>query len=313
MKPAGKRYLPTDWKQSILLAGVAGLLLPTTGLLAQSAVAKTASKSSSVAAQIDKSADKTAPQDPAKDKDTGSATTDDKIAPATDEEKAEGKKRLMATIKAHGGDAFLKAKTIEMKGKGEVTPPNQEADTKLPIEALTITFAAPDKTRLELTANFGAIVFGAPGGDAKPWLQVLGQTRDAPAGLSSINPNQALLLAAQNEKDYSVRSLPEEMKDGKEVKTNDGKALTGFAITDKTGAVTRLYAEKESGLLRRLVVFKGADNDIQILLGDYHKTENVQLPGMLKLIRGKTALLDLTFDKFAVNKPVDDSIFGSPK
>lgn len=304
MKTTAKRYFLTNWKQSIMLAGVAGMLLPTTGLRAQNAFSKTAPSSS---IQTDKSADKSAAQDPAK------TALDDKLSPATDQEKAEGRKRLLATIKAHGGDAFLKAKSIELHGKGELTPPNQEADTKLPIEALTITFAAPDKTHMELITGFGTVLFGAPGGDTKSWLQFGGQTHDAPAGLSSINPNQALLLAAQNEKDYSVRSLPDEIMDGKAIKTKDGKSLTGFAITDKMGATTRLYAEKETGLLRRLVVFKGAENDIQILLGDYHKTENVQLPGMLKVMRGKTALLDLTFDKFAVNKPVDDSIFASPK
>lgn len=222
----------------------------------------------------------------------------------------EGKSRLDAIVKAHGGEAFLNLKEFVLKGKGELTPPNGEVDTKIPVEALTLSFVEPSKTRLDLTTGFGDVVVSV-GGDS-PWYQLAGKITDVPpsvlALVSNLDPIRLLRHAAQDK--LFVRDLSADS--AKSLPITDGKPLTGIDITDDKKKVVQIFADKETNRVRALVTM-GARGKIYILVSDYHKTADVQLPGALQVIQNKTTFLDFTFDSFEVNKPVDDTLFTRPK
>ncbi len=216
-----------------------------------------------------------------------------------------GKALIAATIKAHGGDAFLNLKEYELKGKGELSPPGQ--DIKLPVDTATLTFSLPNRSRYDLKTTFGSIVL-ATGKDGSGWISALGQIQDAPQGAGNIGDPMDLLRKAASS-GYTVRPLPESVKVPAET---DGKALRGFTVTDPTNHTTRLYTEVDTGLVRRVIVTESKGN-VTILLGSYHDTEGVQLPGFLQVTQNGKTFLSLTFDTFAVNKPVNDSLFARPK
>ncbi len=218
-----------------------------------------------------------------------------------------GKTLLAATIKAHGGDAFLNVKQIEMRGKGELSPPGQEI--KLPVEHAILTFAPPGRSRYDLKTTFGSVIL-ATGKDGVGWLSALGQVQDGPGGSGNVgDPTELLRKAAQG--GFTVRLLPEKTGD-KSLLDSDGKALRGFIVTDNNNRPARVYVETESGLMRRIVVPESR-GDLTILLGSYHNTDGVQLPGTLQITQNGKTFVTLIFDAFAVNKPVDDALFARPK
>lgn len=219
--------------------------------------------------------------------------------PATPEEATEGRARLDATVKAHGGDAFLNARTLVLSGKGEVTPPGQAgAGMALPVDSVTLTAVPPDKSRLELKTPFGDVVFGAPGGGAGGWINAMGNVQNAPpGGMVSVDPADLLRRAIQ--KGYALRPLPE-------------GALKGFAITDEKGQVSQVFTDPQTGLVRR-VATKTAQGEMVFLVGDYKATDGVQLPSTLQVLQNGAPFLRLTFTRFVLNQPVDDAVFARPK
>jgi predicted Zn-dependent peptidase len=230
---------------------------------------------------------------------------------ATPEELAAGQSRLAAVIKAHGGDAFLNIKTLEITGKGTLTPPG--VGQKMNVESLNLTIASPNKGRLALKTDLGEVVLGVPGGTATPWLSLLGQVQDAPEDFASLislfNPGQALGSAVV--KGFPVRSLPD-ASGGKPITSADGKPLTAFSITDDHGNVMDIYAEQETHLVRRLIIHSSR-GEITVTLGDYHTTDGVQLPNALRLDLGPTNLFDFIFNSIVLNKPVDEKLFARPQ
>ena len=219
-----------------------------------------------------------------------------------------GKALLAATIKAHGGDAFLNLKQFEMRGKGELSPPGQ--GIKLPVEEAVLTFAPPGRSRYDLKTTFGRVVL-ATGKDGMGWFSALGQVQDAPQGAGGAgDPTELLRKAAQG--GYTVRLLPAKTGD-KMLIDADGKSLRAFTVTDNvTNRSARVYVETESNLMRRIVVAE-SKGDLTILLGSYHATDGVQLPGSLQITQNGKTFVTLTFDAFSVNKPVDDALFARPQ
>lgn len=221
-------------------------------------------------------------------------------AKGTPAEMAAGKTGLAATIKAHGGAAFLNWKSMVLKGSGELTDPTGQFPGALPIESLTLTLAAPDKVRADLTSAF-PISFGTAGGNSEEWLTVAGAAQTPPAGLgSALNPIKLLRDAYAN--NYAVRSLP---KSG-----NSGD--TGYIITTDKGADVRVYIDPATNLASRMVL-PTSKADVTVLMGDYKTSQGVKVPGTLKVSQGKATLLDLKFTDVAVNAPVDNAIFAKPK
>src|SRR5581483_5353560 len=97
------------------------------------------------------------PQSGAAASGSGTADAGTKGNAPTEAENAEGRARLAAAIKAHGGDAFLNLKQLALKGKGEMTPPGAPENAKVPLDAATLTAAASGKNRLELKTALGDI------------------------------------------------------------------------------------------------------------------------------------------------------------
>ena len=219
-----------------------------------------------------------------------------------------GKALLAMTIKAHGGDAFLNLKQFELRGKGELSPPGQEL--KLPVERAILTFVPPSRSRYDLKTTFGSVIL-ATAQDGSGWISALGQVQDAPQGIGSVGDPTDLLRKAMQD-GFTVRAVSEKLGDKPTVDA-DGASLRAFTVTDNAKNLTaRVYVETGSGLMRRVVVPQNK-GDLTILLGNYHNTEGVQLPGSLKITQGGKTFVTLTFDTFAVNKAVDDALFTRPK
>lgn len=229
------------------------------------------------------------------------------VKPTTAELEA-GKALLEATIKAHGGDAFLNLKQFELRGKGELSPPGQEL--KLPVDKAVLTFAPPSRSRYDLQTGFGEIIL-ATAKDGSGWLSALGSVQDAPQGVGSLGDPTGLLRKATQD-GVAVRPLAEKAGEKPLVDT-DGKSLRGFTVLDPTSHTTaRVYVEADTGLMRRIVIPQGK-SDLMILLGGYHSVEGVELPGSLQVTQAGKTFVNLTFDGFSVNKPIDDTLFARPK
>ena len=231
------------------------------------------------------------------------------IAKPTTADIEAGRVLLAATIQAHGGDAFLNLKQFELRGKGEISPTAQ--DFKLSVDRAVLTFVPPSRSRYDLETTFGSIVL-ASDKDGSGWISnPLGGVQDAPKGIGNVgDPTDLLRKAAQG--GYTVRPLPGKTGD-KPLTASDGKTLRVFTVTeDSSNRTARVYVEAESGLMRRVVV-PGSKGDLTILLGSYHNTEGVQLPGSLQITQNGKTFANLTFDGFAVNKPVDAALFTRPK
>jgi zinc protease len=223
-----------------------------------------------------------------------------------------GKARLAAAVQAFGGDAFLNLKTLRVKGKGELTPPGGQTPTAVTVEALTITVAAPDQSRVDLTTGLGEVALAFPGQGAAPWFRLNGSVRDAPRAFAAlaelVNPTKLLRDAAR--KGYVVTDLPNSA-DPKPAGASDSNGLVGFAITDDAGRTTQVYVSSDTNLVRRMVVPGGA-NDVVVTLGDYHAADGVQVPGSLRIDRGKAMMVNFTFDTFTVNPTVEPTLFVRP-
>lgn len=224
---------------------------------------------------------------------------------ATPEQAAEGKARLLAAVKAHGGDAFLNVKQLVLKGSGQVS----QGGLDIPVEAVTLTVAEPDRNRTEMKTSFGDIILGSPGGGKGRWISAMGNVQDAPSGgTGGGDPIGLLRQAMQN--NLPVRALPD-TDGGKPILSSDGKTLQGFALTDKQGKETRVYAEAETHLVRR-ISSQSPGGATDILLSDYHATEGVHLPGALRVVQDGKEVVRFAFTGFEVNKPVPASLFARP-
>ena len=220
-------------------------------------------------------------------------------APAVQGQESDGKARLAAAVAALGGDAFLNLKQVMLKGDGEISPPGQ--DMKVPIASATLIFAPPGRSRFELNTGFGDVIFGSDGTN-KAWLSALGAVHDAPAGLG--DPTELLRRALQ--KNFEVTALPAfVIKDD-----GGGEAMPGFAVKDENNRTTNIYLDSKTNLPRRIMTQSGA---IDVILGDYHTTESVKLPGLLKVTQNGKALLTLKFNAWSINQPVDEKLFTRPK
>ena len=244
-------------------------------------------------------------------------------APATPEELAAGRALLEATLKAHGGDAFLNIKTLVARGKGELTPPGQAAGGfKLPAESAVLTSVAPDKTRVELKTAFGVIVLAAPGGGKTGWLDagpIAGGVRDLPPAFNIGILDFSTLLRAAVQGNLPARPVP--ATDKPVTSDGDNKPLRGVAVTPSAAGAppVHLYVEADTNLLRRIAVDAPAGpagaggGSLVILLGDYKTVENgLRLPGSVRLLANGVDTISFTFDAFEVNKSVDEAVFQRP-
>ena len=206
---------------------------------------------------------------------------------------------VLSSINAHGGDPFLSLKSLVMKGTGELSPPGQEL--KLPITKASLTFAA-GKSRYDLDAGFVKITIGSNGKD-KGWLVSPQGVGDAPPGFADpteLIRNAAHSFAAKDGK--FIANLATEIDDSR-------KGLKGVILTDAAGKAVTLYFDADSGLLRETTAgAKGTG----VKLGDYKKSEGLQLPGTIVFSLGGKPFVTLKLTEYEINKGVDDNLFARP-
>lgn len=220
---------------------------------------------------------------------------------------AEGKARLAAAIQAHGGAAFLGLKGLVLKGQGQAAPPGGGA---FPFESVTLAVALPDRARMDARTTIGEITLANPGGGQKAWLRMSGGVQDSP--YEAINdPLQVLRVAQQLH--LAVRALPE-TEEGRALTAPDGKPLLGFVVPFDAVRQAKVYIEKETGLVRRIVApAVGAEAGATILLSGYRVVDGVSLPGAFALVQEGSERISLSFESAEVNPTLPADHFERPK
>ena len=224
--------------------------------------------------------------------------------PATPEELAEGKKRLDALVGGHGGEAFLKLTSVSFTGSGSASLPGAG---NLDFDSVSLTFAIPDRVRMDVNSVFGDISQVVPGAGKKSFLVMAGQIQDAPFDFRLPDPTAILREAVQ--RNLAVRPTPDLV----EGKGSDKKTFKGISLPDEPGKpATTLYFDGEKGQVRR-VVLKNKQGELTVNLSAYKTTEGVALPGTMAIYQGKDPLLTLNFTAAKVNQPLADDFFSPPK
>ena len=85
--------------------------------------------------------------------------------------------------------------------------------------------------------------------------------------------------------------------------------MKGVVLTDEAGKPITLFFDADSGLLRES---SAGGNSLGVKLGDYKKSEGLQLPGSLTFSQGAKAFVTLKLTEFEINKAVDDKQFERP-
>jgi zinc protease len=219
--------------------------------------------------------------------------------PAAAGDVAAGKELLAQAVKAHGGDAFLKLKSLTFKGKGVLT----QAGSDIPLDAVTFQTSPPDKSLMTMTTPFGPVLAGTPGGGKSGWLNLGGQIQEQ-AGFPSV-PLYLLVQASRGE--LNVAALPATPV----VKSVDGKELKGFTITPDKGRPTRVFIDPETGLIRRAEITAATGSTV-LNIGSYKEVAGVKLPGTFEIVLNGQPLLSLIFDSIDATTPVADSVFEKP-
>ena len=215
--------------------------------------------------------------------------------PASPSELAEGKRRLDSVIAAHGGEAFLKLSSVTFTGKGEASLPGAG---EIAFESVKLTYAMPDRVRLDSVSAFGTISQVSPGRGKKPFMVMAGQVQDAPVDFRI--PDPTAILREVVERNLAVRPVSD-------------RQMPGFELPDEAGKpTTTLYFDAEKKLVRRIVL-KNKQGELTVSLDAYKTTKGVSLPGKLAVFQGKDPLLSLTFSKAVVNPTLAESFFDPPK
>jgi hypothetical protein len=238
------------------------------------------------------------------------AADDPKPAAAPATSTADGKALLDATIKAHGGDAFLKMKGLKVVGKGTFSLPESQGGFKVPIDTVTLVAVAPDKSLLDADSAMGRLRFASMGGKKGGWISYGDDNpRDLTAEQSPSADPTALLRAVAARK-LPVRAAAD--LDPKLAKSDDGKALSAFDVTGDRGIVTRVYVESDTHLVRRMTS-KTKSGEATTVLGGYKEVSGITLPTSMVTFQNGNEVLSLTFATLEVNPTVADDTFAKPK
>lgn len=232
-----------------------------------------------------------------------------KAAPSA-EAVAQGKALLAATVKAHGGEAFLAVKSLKATGKGTARAPEEAGGMEIPLDSLTLYLVAPDKARLEMETGFGLVTAGRSGGNKPGWVVMGGQVQNDPND-NGVGLIPVTVLVQAVKENYPVAALPVG-PDDKPLLTADGKKLIGFVLTDAKGRDIRMYVEEGTNILRRAE--RTLPSGIATLeMSGYKTVSGASLPGSVQVKQGGKPALALTLNVFEVNPKLDDALFERPK
>jgi zinc protease len=236
----------------------------------------------------------------------GSAKPTTPTVAATPEAAKAGKALLDATVKAHGGESFLKIKAFSLKGTGRLTTPPEQGGIEISIESATVTSALPGRVRFDLKTGFGDIVVGSPG-DGKPtWIQLSEQVQEQPDQDQSGAGDPVVLVLKAVQNNWPVAAIPETLT------TADNKKLKGFTVTNEKGKSARIFVEEDTALVRR-VEFPTAMGMQAFELSEYKKLEgDVMMPTKFRQIVNNQELFSLTFTEFNLAPNITDALFQKP-
>jgi hypothetical protein len=120
----------------------------------------------------------------------------------------------------------------------------------------------------------------------------------------SVDPATLIIRALKN--NYLVEAITEEAT------SSDGKKLAGFQFTVENGRKIKVFAEADTGIVRR-VDGQTSQGGTSATLGGYKETGGVKFPSTIELKVNGQPLLSLTIDSVELNRAIDDAIFEKPK
>ncbi|HQU82553.1 MAG TPA: hypothetical protein PKY59_05500 [Pyrinomonadaceae bacterium] len=202
-------------------------------------------------------------------------------------------KLAKAALEAHGGDKYLKMKTLIVRGSSDIT-------TSAMAQAIPATFVlvfAGDKYRMELNNPFA------------PFKQVYDgkQTSSTMRGGFSLPPLNRLgmpLLPKIGETGYVVTALPEEKKKKK-----------GFRITSPEGYFTDFYLDDKTNQVKAYdssYEINGNTVTTSVEIDKYKTVEGIVIPEKYaqRFDMGQiTAYSDFKAKEILVNSEVADDVF----
>jgi len=221
----------------------------------------------------------------------------------------DGASLFAATLQAHGGEAFLKMKSLRVSGSGVFSGAQQAGGFPVPIDSVTLLAVSPDRSLLDADTGLGRLRVAALGGKKGGWQAFGGNVRDLkPEQSSSVDP---LAFVRQ----VAGKKLPAKLLTTitPEVKVAaGGKALEAFEIVGEGGVVNRVWVEADTKLVRRLSS-KTARGEGATLLSDYREVDGVKLPTKVVFLQNGNELFSLTFNTVEVNVDVPKNAFDKPK
>lgn len=201
-------------------------------------------------------------------------------------------------IAASGGEAYVKQKSIILKGSGTISPGPQT----FPAKSITIYQVFPNKERIEIDLGIIAITQASNGEIG--WVNQGGQVQD--------NPNQSKdseyygvdVLRKLGQDGWSARILPDMEVNGKQTKS--------FAITYKDGQETTFFVDSQTFLPSK-ITYQTRQAEIAVYLSDYRDVSGIQIPFAFEQWVQGSKLLVATFTEAQVNTDIDSKLFEKPQ
>jgi hypothetical protein len=219
------------------------------------------------------------------------------------EARSEGRRLFAETIAAHGGDAFLNLRTLKITGKGEFTTPPQTGGLTVPLPAFTLYIAAGGRSRLDARSPGGPLRFIGRGRDKGAVVVFVGRNLTLPAEQTNhLEPTEFLRAAAREQ--YPVVTVPDNIPQT----TADGKTLLHYAVYRGRDAVTDVFVEPDTKLLRKMVLTTGR-GEMTVLLSDYETVSGLPLFGEIHLLENGASIVKLRCQDFVLDEPLKDSLF----
>jgi outer membrane lipoprotein-sorting protein len=214
-------------------------------------------------------------------------------------------------LAAKGGVAKLKS-VQGMRITGRVTLPNAQGGLEIPMTILT---KRPNRFRQESTVQGQQVVIAYDGKSAWMINPLMGADKPMP-----IDGERAEMLKQQADLDgplvdYKQKGTTIEVLGAE---TLDGKRVNKLKVTPKTGRVSFLYLDAETGLEAKTVMDAPADPatgapaaTLEIQFSNYQDVGGLMMPHAIQQkLNGQVAQVNI--DKIELSPAVEDGLFVMP-
>lgn len=202
-----------------------------------------------------------------------------------------------ATLKAHGGENFLKMQSMVLRGTGTVTAPG--TIQQIPVKFTIVLSKEKYRFDLDGAAFFlfkqifnGEQVFTSMDGINVPPIDLVGLP----------------VLTKIEESGFSVSELPEKLK----------KKKKGFRITTPQGFYTDFVVDEKNSLVKEFsgkYQINGMEGNTSVEIQKYREVNGIMLPEKyLQLFESGqfSSNGNFTAKEMMINMPVDDGVFAKP-